>query len=922
MSVRLLLCVFALLALLGLTVFLLESEASPVGEAAPRPSPGRVAEPDVGGGSALEGLLEQVSKPEQLSAAQEPGPTEGEIAPNLAIPADGWVTGKVVDPSGTALVGVPVLLYVVNDPWQDELEDGELSVKTGGARTGPDGGFRMPARSGCRHALLAGGLEWARVRVDHVAASDELLVSLQDPRWVEGVVQTEEGGELLEEARVLVLGDAESVAGVTDADGAFHLSPLPFESVTVAAWAPGHGVAIATEVLPGWEPLELTLPAGTDITGQVLERENKQPLAGAEVRFRMDVEARALGSESAGPSELESRSETVFEQSVVTDEEGRFLLEAMPTSGFVLEVAAEGYVPRRMAHYENRPLADEEEVVVYLQPLEQVFGHVAIGIDEQRVEAAALQLLAGGEVLARATADASGAFAFTLEDWDGQAALRVAATNDDGWRGLARVRSRKSDEAVIVRLAEPVPLELVVTSDGELLVGAQVAVQSGTGPDERSLVTTGAGGRASLVHARSSPDVDRLFVQARYGGEQSLPVEVDLADGLPTEAVTLDIQTGVWLEGRVQDPFGVPIPGASVWERRSMAVHSDAEGRFRLGPFEEGAKARVEAVAKGYRQQREVVPQLSDWVGEMVITLEPIVSWEGTVLDSATGLPVEDFLARLEQERETKKGLEFKEIQAQVERAPDAPGAFSAELPGTGRYRIKVMSLDYVETRSAAVQFDGASAPPAVQVYISPAAVLRVTVTDTAGTPIPGFSVRVVEELPADSSAKQRKKLRRKGPSRRTDSKGFAGFNLGEGGVYRLASGNSGWLEEQPLSVRPGPAIERSYRLPATGDLVLEITDEYGDPVKRPRVTVRTIGSDRVYEVLRRSSPRGTPEQVVFDVLPPGEYSLSVRAKGYDSYKGTSFVISSRVQREGVVLLPAGTSDSKKKAGTSRGRKR
>jgi hypothetical protein len=62
---------------------------------------------------------------------------------------------------------------------------------------------------------------------------------------------------------------------------------------------------------------------------------------------------------------------------------------------------------------------------------------------------------------------------------------------------------------------------------------------------------------------------------------------------------------------------------------------------------------------------------------------------------------------------------------------------------------------------------------------------------------------------------------------------------------------------------------------------------------------------------MRKSSPRGAPEQMLFEALPPGEYALSVRVRGHESIKATTVVMPHRTQHERLVLRksdpPSGT---------------
>ena len=89
------------------------------------------------------------------------------------------------------------------------------------------------------------------------------------------------------------------------------------------------------------------------------------------------------------------------------------------------------------------------------------------------------------------------------------------------------------------------------------------------------------------------------------------------------------------------------------------------------------------------------------------------------------------------------------------------------------------------------------------------------------------------------------------------------------------------------------------------------------NPANRPRVTVGARGRDRLYEVLRRSTPRDAPVEMLFDVLPPGDYSVKVKVRGHETQAMTVVVLANRVAHERMVMRPAdsGSESSGRRAG-------
>jgi len=915
MSARLTALLVAVLAVLAGTWLLLHEDAAgeplPTGLALPMaPARGATVLP-AGHSAGSDGEAVPLASP--TPPPPPPAPAETEALPRLD--ADGLVQGQVVDSEGRALSGVPLLLVVAVDLWDVRRRPDEPPERIGSTLSDADGRFALPARAGAQHQLIAGGRAWPRVELEHVTSGDTLLVRLPGALVLSGRVESEESGEPLEGARLVAFGESGALLTESVAGGAFSLAPLSDTSVLLATWAPGHDVRFEKDVLVGGEEHVVALPPGRTMLGTVVAAEGGEPLAGAEVRLQLEADALPAGSDQLLPEPV-----LVLDEPQTSDAFGRFTFADAPTTGFVLSVSLPGYVPAEVRRYETSALQPEAEVRVELELLQDVAGLVLDGLTGLPSGGATVQLRMAGQLLGSSVADASGAYAVPLEGWDGAQLLTVEARDAAGaglW-GSTPVRRRDSSESVDIELMQPVLLPVLVMSGGEPLAGAQVLVRAGDGSGEPTLGRSDADGRVDLAHPLAHASVGEVFLQARHLGLQSLITTVSLADGPPQEPVVLDVGGGLSLSGLVLDQLGLPLASALVVAGRSAFRYTDASGLFRIGPFEAGSDATLMARAEGFHPGVQELHGLTGFEDELVFELQPVLRLQCTVFDGTTGQPFDGVLAKLQREVEKGNTRTFVDTPVRAEHQADVPGGLLFDLPQAGRYRVRLMSLTHVETTSASVDFDGQREPPPLQVLLTPAALLEVSVEDGRGRPVPGLSLRLVdadeEGLPGAPHARKKDKVVR------TDGQGIGRFNLGLGGTFQLASGPGSWLAEQPFRVQPGPMQRQSYRVPSSGDLHLEVRDESGRPVRRPHVQLQASGKPRPYDLTRSSAPRGEPDELVFEVLPPGEYRLSVRAAGYLEHTATLVMPADRVEYQSVVLRATDDDDKSPARGRSTGR--
>ncbi|MHC5210550.1 MAG: hypothetical protein ACYTG2_07525 [Planctomycetota bacterium] len=814
----------------------------------------------------------------------------------------GRITGRLVDGLGRPVTGEPVFLLAEDDVWKREIPRDEdpppLARMLARTLAGADGQFDLPAEAGVVHELFAGGRDWARVRMDDVISGDDVDLVMRDGYMLEGVVRDELTGAPVAESWVLAISEGSTLLGRAEANGRFRLGPLPELVFLVGAYAEGTGIAMQTEVLPALGELQLDLPRGLPLEGQVVDEETREPIPEGDVRLVIDVVAQMIGEQEELPDE-----QPVEEQRTTLDGDGRFALPGGPERGFTVEVEAPGYVPVRYDRYEDRSRDAGDVLEIRMRRAEPYVGHVVVAEGELPAVGARVELHAPQGMFASTVTDDEGAFSVEIADWDGRGPLLVHARDEQG--RTARRRAGKREDPLVLALVPPLELAIEVVQGDDPVGGAMVAVRS-----EEALTTTArtdAQGRALVLHELAGPDLGDATVEARFGTMQSVPVQVD-PDEPPEEAVRIELDGGDWLEGWVTDTFGVPVSSAELTLRadpragspQRLVGHADREGRFRLGPLTPDITWRLYVSAEHHRNK--TLRKLSAGPDPHYVSLDPVVSWTGRVVDATTGQPADGFSGQLLQEHAASGNVTLKNTRERMRRTPGVPGEFSFGIPGPGRYAIRIVAKDNITAESLVAATNGITPPAPVELMLWPAALLDVTVQDGRGRPVQGYEVSVIPWKLAGDGAGPSSKARKAGSRRRTDSGGVAHFNLSEGGDYRIAGGPGAWLDDTRVQALPGLTASRLYRLPATGDLEVTVVDENAQAMSGAMVELRSARDEKAHSIyLRKVAKEGV---VMFETVPPGAYTVRLRRRSYTSATHPISVRGNVIERVRFAMQP------------------
>lgn len=527
--------------------------------------------------------------------------------------------------------------------------------------------------------------------------------------------------------------DESHPSATSDAKGRFAIETKGNPPFVVAAHAPGFEPFRLRDVTLE-TPLHIVLEeAAVSVTGRVVDGDTQEPIAGAR------VESRAVG---AGRLEDHPRFGLV---EVATDDEGRFVLSGLGTGPFRVSASAPGF-----GSTTRSDVAGDVAVTLYLFRGVGIYGRV-LDPKGEPIEGAFVD----ADPTSRAPFSRSAPTSVQRSDTEGRFAILGVES------GPYRLYARHPDFA-------PSAFEASVSDrdvEVDLVLGAGVTV-TGRLVDESDkpligrVVLEAIDGKSvgGLIESRLSADTDprgayvlrgvprgehRLKLSARgYGSEH---VEVYVGSEPTVDVGDVVLEVGIAIHGVVVDTTGTPVAGArlqafpSMGSGRSRGMErpdeeeADAEGRFVLAGLDEGLY-QLMAHARGFGREL-VEAEARRGAAPITVTLKPAGTIRGRVLDPE-GRPIRSF-------RVNARTPEQRSFGSFASGSAEDDGAFLMEDVAEGNYVLEIASSDFV----AKILSNVAVAPGGVTdvgaVRLERGARLRGTVTDSAGAPVAGATVRV-----------------------------------------------------------------------------------------------------------------------------------------------------------------------------------
>jgi hypothetical protein len=629
--------------------------------------------------------------------------------------------------------------------------------------------------------------------------------------------------------------DAPLLATPSGPDGAFSLPGVPDAPLRVRAAAPGHASAAVDVPAGSKDAITLRLLPAAHVSGRVLDRETRAPVAGAVVSWGKSV------SSTTGP-------------------DGAFRLGAVPHGGADLAVRAPGYARRN--HRVDLPPTGRDGVEILLRPGASIAGTV-FGADGKPCAGANLDVATvfdapmTGEMAI--PFDVDGAVSkedgtYVVNGLPAGRKLRVSARTEGCMStpvAAGPLEKGATEEGVDLRL-EPAAAVLVTVVDGKgsPVAGASVSAVPAAGEENRAAARflnvrvtsdraealTDEAGVARLRPVAPGAHRVRARKQDYRGAEAPL-----LAGAGAESPVTLVLDAGQVLAGRVVDGDGAPVAGATVTAQRFGGGANVSErrttledGTFRVGGIEgKGFMLRAEKAGfvptslNGQEAGRDPV----------TVVLQKGGAVFGVVTD-AEGAPVARFrvLSRRAGDRPVNPmdwqrfaaaqgGQEFEDPQGKYRIEGLEPGAWSLEARADGRAPGRVEGVAVEAGKDTAADM----------VLSEGLALSGVVVRRADGTPVEGARVKLPADGPFgefDMGEFDLGGLEEEiGDGAGAATNAFNGFakgvtSTGPDGRFTLKGVEAGQVRIMVSAKGLSPASIRGVEVPASQELKVELAEE------------------------------------------------------------------------------------------------
>jgi protocatechuate 3,4-dioxygenase beta subunit len=349
--------------------------------------------------------------------------------------------------------------------------------------------------------------------------------------------------------------------------------------------------------------------------------------------------------------------------------------------------------------------------------------------------------------------------------------------------------------------------------------------------------------------------------------------------------VNLTLKKGGTIRGVVSDPAGKPADGALVIAG-SLAAKTDSAGAWELTGVPPGTR-EVEAFWKDdLAARRDTVHVKKGEAVDAPLRLAKAASVTGSVVDEKTRRPLAGV-------RVSASATSFFRGDARSRRArTDAKGKFRIPALAPRRYAVRAAKTEYLPVAMPGI-VAAVSTPGTVAIALQKAAAVSGRVTDEAGTPVPGASVRFAR----DSNVRA---LLRGGPAAFL---GRPGVTTGPDGAFRmrglaaeknltLEAAKTGYVtaKRHGVTLKPGEAVKDVTLVVRRGlEARGRVVDSAGQPIAGAEIRLSPVergGGRFMFQLagVSREKPdttTGADGSFRLAGLEAGEYALTVSREGY-----------------------------------------
>jgi len=805
----------------------------------------------------------------------------------------GAITGTVIDEAGKPVAGAMVREYAAEDSrnWHARVMRGEAATLVASAQSGDDGVFRIDAKaplvmlmfeaagkvtmsleaadgvnleaivlaagSPTKARLVAGGKPVANATVVsgpavvHSAADGTVAVTgmsaVAHSDFVPSVVFVGRGP-----AVDTTLRPGVAIRGrVVDTEG----QPVANATLTVAGWPQARSAADGTFTV-AHAPVTWRSVIATDSTRAGIVTNSRA----RSYEIKLQPAASIAGTTvPAARISIISDADREDSSSVIADAQGNFTSPPLPPGRYTLRTFRRGTASATA----TVTLKPGEHITRSLpaRPLAGIRGRI---VDENQQPVAGAFVWSGSASFTPPSGlvitGQNGSFNAPRSEMDPAVIFAVKSGYAIGTSGP--LTEGKND--ITVPLPRGFPLQIrVIDRQRKNVEGANVAAQRGRMDEpaavryqavceealSRTCRTTGSDGTVNLRVTEGTYEV-------RVSGPSIVTKTRPQTITAQSSPITIDVDRGVEVSGRVAFGDGSPVAGASVMTvPLSNATRSEDDGTFTLRNLPPG---KISIVANSTDQQRGEPVEVIAPARNVSLTIPTPARIEGRVFDKSTNGPITDF--QVEVSRRQGMGIVSSGGNSPSFHSDD--GTFTLDPVTPGPIQLRVTAAGYAPGRLSDLTTEEGKTLRGIEVPLERGGQVRGRIT-ARGDPVSGVFVRTDTEFTSTQS----------------DNNGEYEIDSLAAGEQTLNFSRQGFLRQRKRAdVARGKETRLDVEMDRGSELHGRVTDKAGHPVAGTRIMALLSTGQYGGQPPVHSEADGS---FTLAGLAEGRYTISAQKEGY-----------------------------------------